>query len=981
LGGVIPSELGNLTSLQQLHLCGSFTRGIPLQLTNLSNLEVLELTRIYSNIPPELSGISNLKELVLEGVNGNIPPELGNLSNLQKLSLYNSQLNGSIPPELGNLSNLTHLSLSNSVFSEQQLSGSIPPELGNLSNLTHLWLSASQLSGNIPPELGNLSTLTRLGLRGTQLSGSIPPELGNLSSLQELNLSDNQLSGSIPSELGNLSTLQQLNLSNNQLGGSIPSELGNLPVWFLALSKNQLSGTIPSELGKLTSLRQFYLDNNALSGPPPQELMKLTAIIAGWLDLGNNMLTTNGLDPALDAFLTVKDPDWKDTQFRAYIDKTVSNRVVSSGDTVVYTIVLTATGSAVPITATDTLTAGLSYVPGSVSGGATYDAATRQIRYTGPLEPGNPLTITYQARVDPTLSPGSVLYNPTIVTTSAYTIERGVAVSIADPSVLNTLVLIYANGDNNLGDDMLHVANRAMRAAANPHATTLLLLDGPNDGDSYLYRLAGSEQWCAFYTGLADPTCGGRYKEGQTMWRWGEDLGNPYSLAEFVTAAFHAYPNAQYDQVVLSLVGHGGGWSPELLNGQLGGHKRKPGDDPLGGLLWDDHPGTSLSTSDLGLALQLSRATTQQPIGLLFLDACLMSMVEVAYEVRDNAEYLLASENWTWTIHSYRAHIEAVNGTRNARTIGKAWMENDANPLRANAYPFTYALSDLSQIEAVIQALDTLSDALMPRVSSDRDKFVAAFEAGDCFETDGDGTIDQTDNYCDLASFAAQISRQFDDPEIRAAAAAVQDALDDVVLHETHGDGSPWEYPNEQWAWGDLGGLSLYMPLKEDDWKRRYYNESHLQFARDSRWDDLLTAYWAAAEIPADPECPSEGCEHLDGPFPLAPISADVRAEEERNHLEWQMMDGEGSMPATQSVAAYQIYRRAADGTFGSTPITTTSADTSAYVDSDLADTEHTTWCYQVKATDETDTIIGESNVACTSADQGQQLYLPLIRR
>ncbi len=662
------------------------------------------------------------------------------------------------------------------------------------------------------------------------------------------------------------------------------------------------------------------------------------------------------------------------------IDKSVSNRVVRPGDTIDYTIVLTATGNAASVSATDTLTAGLTYVPGSVSGGAIYDEVTQQIRYADLLEPDNPVTITYQATIDPTLAPGSILYNPTILATTAYTIERGAAVSIADPSVLNTLVLIYANGDNDLSSDMLNVANRTMQAAANEHATILLLLDGPNDGDSYLYRLAGSEQWCSFYAGIADPTCGGRYEQDQNMWRWGEDMGSPYSLSEFVIAAFNAYPNAQYDQVVLSLVGHGGGWSPDLLNGQPQGHSRKPGEDPLGGLLWDDNPGSSLSTNDLGVALAMSTEATGQRIGLLFLDACLMSMVEVAYEVRGSVDYLLASQNWAWTVHSYDAHIAAVDRTSDVLTLGEAWMENDASRLEADEYPFTYALSDLSQIEAVLRELNTLSDALLPLVSSDRDKFEAAFAASDCFETDGNGTINEHDNYCDLASFAEQISAQFDDPEIHAAATAVQDALHDVVRHESHRGGIPWEYADEHWAWGDLGGLSLYMPLKEDEWKRRYYNDSHLQFARDSQWDDVLTAYWAAAEIPADPECPLAGCDHIEGPFPLAPISADVRTEEASNHIEWQMVDVENDMLTNQAVTAYQIYRRAGDGIFGSTPITTTAADTFVYVDSELPDAESNEWCYQVKATDETDTIIGESNVACTSTVQ-QQVYLPLVRR
>jgi uncharacterized repeat protein (TIGR01451 family) len=985
LTGNIPPELGNLTSLQTLRLSRNELSGsIAPELGNLTSLQTLELlqNQLSGSIPPELGNLTNLQTLDLSSnlLSGEIPPELGNLTNLRKLVLDDTQLSGEIPPELGNLTNLQSLSLL-----MNQLSGEIPPALGNLTNLQSLDLSDSGLRGRIPPELGNLTNLTNLGLSHNELRGIIPPNLGNLTNLQTLNLSNNELSGSIPPDLGNLMNLQRLYIHRNQMSGDIPPELGNLSnLRYLSLSNNELSGEIPPELGNLTDLQLLYLNNNALSGLPPMGLMNLIRIGTNKLDLGYNMLTTSGLNPALDVFLTGKDPDWKATQFSGpgvEINKTVSERVVSPGDTLTYMIVLTATDIAVPITTTDTLTDGLTYMPDSVSGGATYDGTTRQILYTGIITPNNPLTITYQASVDPTLAPGSVLYNATLLTTAVYTIERGVAVSIEDPSVLNTLVLIYANGDNNLADNMLDVANRTVRAAATPHATTLLLLDGPGDGDSYLYRLEGSEQWCSFYAGMADPTCGGRYEQGQTMWRWGEDLGSPYSLAEFVTAAFNAYPNADYDQVVLSLVGHGGGWSPELLDGQPRGHKRKPGDDPLGGLLWDNHPGNSLSTSDLGLALQRSQEATGHRIGLLFLDACLMSMVEVAYEVRENVDYLLASENWTWTIHSYDAHIGAVDGRRNARTIGKAWMENDANALREDDYPFTYALSDLSQIEAVRLALDTLSDALMPMVSSDRDKFVAAFEASECFETDGNGTIDQTDNYCDLFSFAEQISIQFDDPDIRAAAAAVQSALGDVVLNESHGDGSPWEYPNEHWAWENLGGLSLYMPLKEDDWKRRYYSERYLQFARDSRWDDLLQAYWNAEEIPADPNCPAEGCDLPEGPFSIAPISADARSQEESNHIEWQMVEVEEVVLATQAISTYHIYRRVADGTFSPEPIATTSSDMFEYVDGNLPDTESNAWCYQVKATDADDTIVGESNVACTSTAQGQQVYLPLVRR
>jgi len=176
-------------------------------------LEVLFLggNQLSGSIPSELGNLSNLQELSLgdNQLSGSIPPELGNLGNMSVLSLGRNQLSGSIPPELGNLSNLRGLSLS-----FNQLSGPIPSELGNLSNLRGLHLSFNQLSGPIPPELGNLSKLDyRLDLNDNQLSGPIPKELGNLTNLQEmLDLSHNQLSGPIPPELSNLSSLWSLKL-------------------------------------------------------------------------------------------------------------------------------------------------------------------------------------------------------------------------------------------------------------------------------------------------------------------------------------------------------------------------------------------------------------------------------------------------------------------------------------------------------------------------------------------------------------------------------------------------------------------------------------------------------------------------------------------------------------------------------------------------------------------------------------------------
>ncbi len=249
LAGEIPSELGNLASLQRLSLYDNQLTGeIPTELGNLHNLHTLSL---FDN-----------------QLENEIPAELGRLAELRSLSLSNNQLTGEIPTELGNLENVESLFLSNN-----QLTGEIPTELGSLDNLQSLGLFGNELTGEIPAELGNLAKLRWLGLWENELTGEIPAELRNLANLQTLWLGGNQLTGEIPTELGNLANLHELGLFVNQLTGQIPPELGNLTVLgHLFLNHNDLEGSIPASLGNLRNLERLRLRNNRLTGCVPPRL-------------------------------------------------------------------------------------------------------------------------------------------------------------------------------------------------------------------------------------------------------------------------------------------------------------------------------------------------------------------------------------------------------------------------------------------------------------------------------------------------------------------------------------------------------------------------------------------------------------------------------------------------------------------------------------------------------------------------------------
>ena len=81
-------------------------------------------------IPPELGDLDSLEELILTGneLSGEIPPELAMLGNLGSLWLEDNRLTGTIPAELSGL-NLKGLFLSHN-----QLTGSIPAELSHITS-------------------------------------------------------------------------------------------------------------------------------------------------------------------------------------------------------------------------------------------------------------------------------------------------------------------------------------------------------------------------------------------------------------------------------------------------------------------------------------------------------------------------------------------------------------------------------------------------------------------------------------------------------------------------------------------------------------------------------------------------------------------------------------------------------------------------------------------------------------------------------
>lgn len=254
----------------------------------------------------------------------------------------------------------------------------------------------------------------------------------------------------------------------------------------------------------------------------------------------------------------------------------------------------------------------------------------------------------------------------------------------------------------------------------------------------------------------------------------------------------------------------------------------------------DDNSGTILMNNDIYWSL------TGNTVTILGFDACLMGMVETAYEMRNVASYLIGSEenipgngwNYTKLFNNFNSY-----GTKTALNLCKSTVDAYASEYSSTPYT-TLSAIDLSKMNSLNTAINSFATALASKITS----YTIAFEIQDIFILYTESYKDSSklgDWNLDLWHAADRIQNLTDYCD--AEAAALKTAITNAVIYEWHhASGHPNShglsiYLMTASGWNDVNSNGIVdageiSPAHDNRYSDTYSGSDKIQFLSASTW-------------------------------------------------------------------------------------------------------------------------------------------------
>ena len=299
------------------------------------------------------------------------------------------------------------------------------------------------------------------------------------------------------------------------------------------------------------------------------------------------------------------------------------------------------------------------------------------------------------------------------------------------------------------------------------------------------------------------------------------EMSDYKTLVDFAKWTIDNYPSDHY---LLVLWDHGKGFerSPLTISRDIA---------------WDDNPSptSSMSIPSLGEALSEIKGYLGKKIDIIGMDACLMNMIEVAYQIKDYADYMVGSESLEpsngWPYDKILKDLED-NTTMDAETLAKTIVEDYINNYRDSGFDYpTQTATNLSKLDNLSFYVNKLANSLIDRIDNSTIKETLTntiFDSVQRFDDSNDNLINTDDNYVDLYHLAQLIHNNDNmTQDIKDAADEVLKSFNSCVVASEHINLT------------NAHGLSIWFPNENNYYNIKSYYEL-LRFAKNNNWNKFL---------------------------------------------------------------------------------------------------------------------------------------------
>ena len=353
----------------------------------------------------------------------------------------------------------------------------------------------------------------------------------------------------------------------------------------------------------------------------------------------------------------------------------------------------------------------------------------------------------------------------------------------------NWTVMVFLNGDNDLDNHAIADLNSMERVGSSDKVNIIVQHDSLQ-GPAIRYLIEKDN----------DPL----KINSKVLQHLGEiNMGDANNLVDFIRFCAQNYPADKY---ALILWNHGSGFKGKNISFDQTSYN------------------DSITIPELGQALLSAKSILNTPINLLGMDACLMAMVEVAYEVRKSSNLMVASQESVpgdgW---DYTTFLESLITNPAMEEIQLAQIIADSFIDQFPSQNVNISVTDLNQLEELTANIGFLSKAILLDNKTSPQIYI---EIGDSSQYFSDY------DFIDLGDFAQLLATNSEvrSSEVKSSALMINNLLSQVVLYNrTHGFDVEYSH-----------GLSLYFPYKS-------YNPQYelLVFNRDTSWNQVIQKLFA----------------------------------------------------------------------------------------------------------------------------------------